>query len=134
MNKELTEKQKVGNLGEDLACEFLRRQGHSIVDRNYRKKWGEIDIVSKKDDILHFVEVKTNSVREGFKELGYRPEENVRSWKMKRMSRAIRTYLLDKRVSDEQELEVDVMAVLLDFSSKKAKIRIIPNVLLNGGL
>lgn len=131
MNKKITEKQRVGNLGEDLACKFLRNNGFSIVDRNYLKKWGEIDIIAKKNNILHFVEVKTNSVYgDRISENGYRPEENVRTWKKQRMSRAIRTYLLDKNISDDQEFEIDVIAVLLDFSSKKAKINMIQNVLL----
>ncbi len=130
MDKKVTEKQKIGNTGEDMACNFLIKHGFKILDRNYRKKWGEIDIVSTKNDIIHFVEVKTNSIKGFSKNIGYRPEENVRSWKMERMSRAIRTYLLDKNISDEQEFEIDVIAVLLDFQTKKATIRMIQNILL----
>ncbi|MBU4223686.1 YraN family protein, partial [Patescibacteria group bacterium] len=40
-----TEKQKIGELGENIACKFLMKHGHEILDRNYRKKWGEIDVV-----------------------------------------------------------------------------------------
>ena len=57
----LTDKQKIGNLGEDIGCKFLVKRGFSIKDRNYRKKWGEIDIVVEKDAVLHFIEVKTVS-------------------------------------------------------------------------
>ncbi len=123
-----THKQSVGNLGEDLACKFLEGKGFVVVDRNYRKKWGELDIVAMKDDVLHFIEVKTNSVTSGSS--GYNPEENVRLWKKERMSRIIRTYLLDKHVSDETEFEIDVIALRLDVQRKHAKIRMIQNVLL----
>jgi Holliday junction resolvase-like predicted endonuclease len=56
-----TEKRKTGDLGEDIASMFLMKQGFIVVERNYLRKWGEIDIVAKKDRTLHFVEVKTVS-------------------------------------------------------------------------
>ncbi len=124
-----TEKQKIGQIGEDVACEFLVKQGYEIMDRNYRKKWGEIDIVAKKDSAIHFVEVKAVS-RNVSCETGYRPEENVHPWKIKRLGRAVRTYLLEKKVSDETEWQFDVFAVFLDFSTRKARIRIIENIML----
>lgn len=107
-----------------MACRFLMERGYKVVERNYRKKWGEIDIVAEKDGILHFVEVKAIS------NPNFRPEDAVRAWKKERMSRAIRTYLLDRKISDEQDFEIDVIAVVLDFPRKKAKIRIAENVIL----
>ncbi len=59
--KKQTEKQIVGKIGEDCACKYLQKLGYKIVDRNYLKKWGEIDIVAQKDKKLHFVEVKSVS-------------------------------------------------------------------------
>ncbi len=130
-------KQKVGQVGEDLASKFLESKGYRILDRNYRKKWGEIDIIAEKDDIVHFIEVKANSVSSTFakasadKRETYMPEDNVRLWKKQRLSRAIRTYLLDKKIGDEQEFQIDVLAVFLDFGLKKAKFRLVENVLLH---
>lgn len=123
---EYAEKQKIGQTGESLAARFLERKGYRIVERNYRKKWGEIDIIAKKDDVLHFIEVKA-SAGNNFE---YRPEENVRQWKKFRLSRAIRTYFVERHISENQEFEVDVVALLLDFSKKKARIRLVSNVLL----
>lgn len=51
--------QDIGNRGETAACRYLKKNGYKIVERNYRKKCGEIDIIAKKDDMLCFVEVKT---------------------------------------------------------------------------
>lgn len=56
-----TGKQIIGKIGEDLACEMLRKEGFKVIDRNYLKKWGEIDIVAIKGKKVHFVEVKTVS-------------------------------------------------------------------------
>ncbi len=120
-----TEKQKIGEIGENVACMFLVKHNHKILDRNYRKKWGEIDIVCEKKNKLHFIEVKTVS-----RATEHLPEENVHYQKLKRLGRAIRTYLLEKEIEDEKEWQFDVMAVFLDFKTKKAKIRITEDVIL----
>lgn len=124
-----TEKQKIGKLGEDIAEKFLAKSDYKILDRNYLKKWGEIDIVTKKENVLHFVEVKTVS-HNVIHETDYQPEDNVHPWKLKRLSRAIQTYLMEKKVSDETEWQIDVIAIFLDFKTRKARIRITENVIL----
>ena len=48
-----------GNLAEDRASEFLLENGFSIVERNFYSRFGEIDIIAVKDDVLHFIEVKS---------------------------------------------------------------------------
>ena len=55
--KAITTKQ-IGDLAENVASEYLVRSGHKIIDRNWKTKYCEIDIVSQKDDILYFCEVK----------------------------------------------------------------------------
>ena len=102
----------------------LVKQGFSILDRNYSKKWGELDVVAKGEDGLHFIEVK------GASSPGARPEENVHRWKQKRLYRAIQTWFLDHEGYDDYEWQIDVMAVRLDFGLKKAKIRWLKNVIL----
>lgn len=124
-----TEKQSVGSTGEDVACRFLAKRGFRIVERNYRKKWGEIDIIAEKNSVLHFVEVKTNRV-DISESLDYRPEESVRLWKKQRMSRAIRTYFAERKILDDKDFQIDVASILLDLARKKAKIKLIKNVLL----
>lgn len=53
------DKSEKGRLGEDAVCELLVRRGHRIVGRNYRRKVGEIDIISEFDGFIVFTEVKT---------------------------------------------------------------------------
>jgi putative endonuclease len=47
-----------GAQGEQAACGFLGEQGWSVLSRNYRTRWGEIDIIARKADLLAFIEVK----------------------------------------------------------------------------
>ncbi len=48
-------------LGEDAACEYLSKNGYKILERNFRKSYGEIDIIAVKNETLVFVEVKTRT-------------------------------------------------------------------------
>ncbi len=48
-----------GNSAEDMACEFLSNRGFMIVERNFYSRFGEIDIIAVKEEVLHFVEVKS---------------------------------------------------------------------------
>ena len=48
-----------GNLAEDKACEFLLNSGFLIVEKNFYSRFGEIDVIATKDEVLHFIEVKS---------------------------------------------------------------------------
>jgi len=48
-----------GNLAEDKACKFLDENGFMILQRNFYSRFGEIDIIASKDEVLHFIEVKS---------------------------------------------------------------------------
>jgi putative endonuclease len=125
-------RKEIGNLGEDIAVRFLEGRGYEIVERNYLRKWGEIDVVAKNGGILHFVEVKTisreisDNISRGTFDV-YAPEDNVHVQKLKRLNRAIQTYLEDRSIDGNWQL--DVVTVLLDTKSKKAQCRFLDNVL-----
>ncbi len=131
---QITEKRKTGNLGEDLACRFLVKRGFTIVDRNYSRKWGELDIVAKNGLKTHFIEVKSVSCEiiggVSSETKGYRPEDNLHPWKLQRIGRIIQTYLLDKDVSGETNWQFDVITVYIDKNSLKAKVSILENVII----
>ena len=60
---------EIGNIGEDYVCSYLIKQGYEIVERNYRIRGGEIDIIAVNNDYIAFVEVKSrkpNSMVGGF--------------------------------------------------------------------
>lgn len=124
---------ELGNAGEEIAVKLFVKQGYKILETNYRKKWGEIDIIAQKNKVLHFIEVKTVSHETVFD--NYIPEENVHKFKKKRLARAINTYLAEKRVTHETqngepEFQIDVVAIYLDRETKRSKIRITENVIL----
>jgi Holliday junction resolvase-like predicted endonuclease len=129
---------KIGVLGESLACSFLRSKGHKIIARNYCKPWGEIDIITKKGAVYHFVEVKSvsreiitgkeNSVSRITMSGEYTPEQNLHPWKLKRIERAIASYLADI-VGDNHEWQIDAVTCLIDTKSRKSKITLFENVL-----
>jgi putative endonuclease len=129
-----SETQKIGEIGENIAVKFLVKQGFSILDRNYTKKWGEIDIVAEKKGKLYFIEVKSISSVSSFLhetwEGNYRPEENMHPWKMKRMARTIQTYLLSKKIPDTKEWQVDLLIVYLDLENKRAKVKVVEDIVL----
>jgi putative endonuclease len=137
--------QKIGQLGEDVACKFLMKHKFSILERNYTKKWGEIDIIAEKEGKFYFIEVKSvsrplenvggqacstdsNITRETnpFKS---RPEENMHPWKLKRLSRTIQTYLIHKRIGNTP-WQLDLLLVYLDIDNRKARVRTIENIIL----
>ncbi|MFA5023098.1 MAG: YraN family protein [Candidatus Paceibacterota bacterium] len=113
-----TAKQIIGQIGEDEAVKYLKNKGFSILDRNYRKPWGELDIVAQNGAVLYFVEVKTVTrlPREALAKWGddYEPEDNIHPWKIKRLSRAIQTYLLEKKIDDEADYQIDSISVYLE--------------------
>jgi putative endonuclease len=141
-----SETQKTGETGENIAVRFLVKHNFSILDRNYTKKWGEIDIIAEKANKLYFIEVKSVA-RETLEDVlhetsDYRPEDNMHPWKLKRMSRTIQTYLLSKKIplgrsptgeageADEKEWQVDLLVVFLDIKNKKAKIKVVSDIIL----
>ena len=136
-----SETQKTGEIGENIAVKFLVKHGFSISDRNYTKKWGEIDIVAEKDEKLYFIEVKSvsretlstfipKSYDDSDERYEHRPEDNMHPWKLKRMSRTIQTYLLNKKIADEKEWQVDLLVVYICQKEKKAKVKVVSDIIL----
>ena len=142
MPKVFTSKtQKIGEIGENIAVRFLVKHGFLILERNYTKKWGEIDIVAEKANKLYFVEVKSvsretlntfipKSYNDSDERYQHRPEDNMHPWKLKRMSRTIQTYLLSAKVPDEKEWQVDLLLVYLCQKEKRARVKVVSDIIL----
>ncbi len=123
----------IGQLGESIVCGFLKNRNFSIIQRNYRKKCGEIDIIAQKDSVLHFVEVKSCEIYGKLPEEGveaYRPEDHIDYYKKLRLKRVIELYLLEKNISKNKEWTIDVAVVYINRKKDKAHIKIIDNVIL----
>ncbi len=116
--------QKTGEIGEDIACRYLKNKGFEIIERNYTKKWGEIDIVAIKSKKVHFVEVKSVSYETWLPTI--MPEENMHGRKIKRFKRTIQTYLESRNVL--YEFQADLLTVLFNQKDKTAKVELLENI------
>lgn len=109
-NKKIkTEKRIIGDRGEDEAVKYLVGKGYGIIKRNYSCKFGEIDIICKKDDYLVFVEVKTRK-NNFFGE----PQEAVDYRKLERINMAIDCFLSYYKIYDNYNLRIDVIEIIFD--------------------
>ncbi len=130
-----TSKRKLGDIGENIACRFLEKLEFKIKDRNYLRKWGEIDIVAEKQGIIHFIEVKSVSrvtlnkkVSDETRRGEFRPEDNMHHWKIRRLHRAIQSYLLEKNIDSEWQL--DLITVKIDEKNRIARAEILENIVI----
>jgi putative endonuclease len=99
---------KIGEVGEQMACDFLQTRGHQILDRNWRSGHLELDIVSEGPDGLHFVEVKARTAP-----VTTSVSDQVNTIKQKRISAAALQYL-NKNHLDGKEVYFDIVSVLFD--------------------
>lgn len=98
---------KTGQDGEMAAADFLQRQGYTILERNFRWKRFEIDIICQKDKFLVFVEVKTKTnVRFGM------PEIEVNDKKAAQVTEAAMEYVYKKNYRGE--IRFDIVAVVIN--------------------
>lgn len=117
----MTTKQ-VGDSGEELACEFLKKQGYKILERNFRIRGGEIDIVAMDKNYLVFVEVKTRYSYE----FGL-PSESMTPWKIKHLLKTAKFYLQKINWGDGP-YRLDFISVDFTCDRNNPKIDLIKNI------
>jgi len=124
------QRKEVGRIGEKVASKFLQNKGFVIIERNFRKPWGEIDIIAEKGGVVRFVEVKAVS-RENTpdfsREMDYRPEEMVTVSKLIKLARTANLYMEQKK--DKREFQIDVVGVILNKANKTARCRLFEQAL-----
>ncbi|MDD7704548.1 YraN family protein [Campylobacter sp.] len=110
-----TKNYNFGFEAENRACEYLHSLGYNIIERNFHSKFGEIDIIAKRADMLHFIEVKaTNTTNSAI----YR----ITPAKMRKILRTIEFYFLRKGIMCAYEID----ALCID----KDKVELIKNITL----
>jgi putative endonuclease len=106
---------ELGRLGEQLAAEHLVRRGFEIVERNYRTRWGELDIVAFDGRILAFCEVKTRRAPAG----GVSPLEAVRPLKQSRVRKMAGSWLIERTERPRADrLRFDAIGVTVDLAGR----------------
>lgn len=109
-----TDKKAVGTAGEKSACKFIKKEGYRVIEKNYRTKYGEIEIIGIEGDTLCFAEVKSRS-RSDYGT----PEQFVTKHKQKRLWKTASIYIEEKKPESEN-FRFDVVAV--DLENSKTEI------------
>ena len=110
---------QTGKTGEDLAVDFLKNSGYRIIERNFRCKLGEIDIIALDRNILAFVEVRTKNLSSFCT-----PQETVTFSKQKKLQKLSLYYLAKKQIKN-RDCRFDVVAI--DLSKGKNGIELFKN-------
>lgn len=120
-----------------LIVKHLSAKGFSLIEANYLRRCGEIDLVMKNRGIIHFIEVKTVSRETIIGNTGdfhvihetnkYKPEQNVSPTKLRKISLTVQWYL-DERGIKDTNWQFDVALVYLDRVNNKAGIRFLRDI------
>lgn len=114
--------QFIGNIGENIATAYLKDKGYAILANNFYTRFGELDIIGKKDQTIVFFEVKTRkSLEKG------QPHESINLRKLKHLKRAISYFLLTNKFAD-YKLRLDVIAIVLNTDNSVDFIKHFENV------
>ena len=121
-----------GKTGEQVAANYLRNKGFSILEMNFKnnsgRRLGEVDIIARdlEQNEIVFVEVKT---REYNKYKDTLPEENINCQKLHKLAKIATVYLRQNKLED-CNYRFDAVSIWLDYASRMAKIKHIPNIFL----
>jgi putative endonuclease len=109
-------RRRLGILGESLAAQHLERRGFRILERNYRTRWGELDIVAFDGQMLAFCEVKTR--RTANRETS--PFESIRPQKRAQVRKMARSWLVERRGSRPYApaMRFDAIGVTFDLAGR----------------
>ncbi len=114
----------IGKIGEKIARKFFLIRGYQILEKNYKKRNFEIDLIVKKKNEIHFIEVKT--VIFPSKIL---PQELMKIKKIKKIKKGSAFFLLEKGLNQEKyKPQIDFLGITLFPSEKKAKIKWLKNL------
>ncbi|MDO8675401.1 MAG: YraN family protein [Candidatus Omnitrophota bacterium] len=113
--------ESLGRWGEERAAEFLKAKGYRILERNYKNKIGEIDVIASDGKILIFVEVKTR------RSLAYgQPYDSVTRHKQMKIARVAFSYLKYRCGTVDVNARFDVISIVRD-GSGQTRIEHIPH-------
>lgn len=123
MPRDRTRARSMGNFGERVAASHLESKGYLILERNWRTREGEIDIIASRDDELIFVEVRSRRGRS----MGV-PEESITGRKASHVRAAASAYLLEHPEAPPNQ-RIDVVALELDVKGRVLRVEQIENAI-----
>lgn len=104
---------KIGQIGEEIAVRYLKKKGYYIVERNYRNKFGEIDIIAAENNYTIFIEVKSRS-SENYLDLA----QSLYQKQIHRLRRAAIFYFAEKNIA-LASIRFDLIALKINLQAKK---------------
>jgi putative endonuclease len=122
------DRKQVGALGETVAAEYLRRHDFLVTDRNVARKTGEIDLIARKEKVMHFIEVKSIACDEfpDSETDAYDPSVNLHEAKIRKVARTAEWYMAEHELEDEWQ--VDGILVWLRRRDARARVRYLPQL------
>jgi putative endonuclease len=117
----MMKRRETGFRGEQLACDFLNKNGYQLIERNFRCPRGEVDIIARQGNTLVFVEVRTKKGRN----FGS-PEESITPTKMEHL-RNTAAYYRQSHDSLPDSWRIDVIAIEMNSRGQVARIEQIEN-------
>jgi len=113
---------QTGKIGEKMAEEYLKEQGYKTIERNFKTKYAEIDLVAKRGSELVFVEVKT---RRG--EMFGAPEESLNKKKLRKLWLNAQGYINQKRW--QGPYRIDAVCIVLNPDNTINRLNHYPNII-----
>jgi putative endonuclease len=120
--------QKIGVIGEEIAVNYLKKKGYQILARNFKTKWGELDIAASHNKTIVFVEVKTLKYNP-LKEPVFSPEDEITFHKANQLRKMAQIYLSANRLPLDTSQQIDILPIELPDSGQIANIRHIENAI-----
>lgn len=139
---------QTGKLGEDIACDYLKNKGYKILERNFEMKVSrffksEIDIIAKKDNVIHFIEVKTLKKMVGGCASNpdwfvcgsppatdfFPPERRVNFKKKQKLMKAAQMWLTKNKLPLDIKWQIDIISVIINSETQKSQISHFENII-----
>ncbi len=127
----MAEHNEIGKIGESVTKTFLMKHGFTVLTTNYRTKFGEIDIIAKKDNRLRFIEVKSVKVRDfnNIENLAVKPEDNLTQDKWNKLTTSVEIYLRHMSVTHGTLWQMDLACVYINPEIREGRVILMENVL-----
>lgn len=116
-------KLKLGKFGERLAIFFLQKKGFVLIAKNYRKRVGELDLIMIKNNVLHFIEVKTRT-NENYGS----GADAVNEFKQRKLVKMSEIFLSENPKFDRLQFQIDVAEIFIERKTKKARVKLLEDV------
>jgi putative endonuclease len=120
-----TQNKKRGDLGELIAQKYLQKRAYKILYANYKRKWGEIDIIAQKKHTIFFIEVKTIAQASKFGS----PFDKINNYKMRKLLKCAELFLIENKYAEDINWQIDVIGIVLNQNDIPEKITHLKDVI-----